>query len=352
MDPRPVRTVSRGERQLRRTDGWGRSSFWLTFGLWRRPAPRWTASRCLPSATSTTRPSTRSSVSSSVQLSVRRWSTRCTSCTNRRGRSRPSMPCTVSTLTPHRTWRGTPDHLPGRTMGLRCGCRLPFFWTLLFTTPATVETCPQHPLNLGPESKPHCTALRDTASRPHCLCTHARSPLCPFTSCAFRYCGNLALAKAAAQGFASPVYLAQVTGAPGNLTTNGLGAPGIRFAYHAWDTTAAICAAGGAFPEGYTATDDDFTFGHMIADSWFDLATHGVLDKQSWVPVQHGAVAAAAAATAGLTSEAVGKGAAPAAGFHTSVIAKHGISAEPGYRAEVCAWWDSRGVGANWWWVN
>jgi hypothetical protein len=147
-------------------------------------------------------------------------------------------------------------------------------------------------------------------------------------------CGLLALARAAAAGLASPVYLATVTGAPSAAFSHScaLLAGGMntsRFAFHNWDLASA--AAVYAADASCGAASADYTFGEHVKRSWMALVEGGSLEGVGgWCRFRSG----------------------PGEGECSTMLGLGGPRAVRGLKAEVCAWWEEQGIGRNWWWIN
>ncbi len=139
-------------------------------------------------------------------------------------------------------------------------------------------------------------------------------------------CGLLALSRAAADSFASPVYLGTVVQPPGRAPA----APSAtRYAFHNWDFQAASDTH--AF-YGYEPTADDEAFGMAVLSAWANLSYYGRLaDTLAWRAVR----------------EAPGW---PAHYYSSQVGADTTTVLD--LKASLCAWWDAHGVGQNWWWIN
>lgn len=135
-------------------------------------------------------------------------------------------------------------------------------------------------------------------------------------------CGLRALALAAREGFTSPVYWATVTGAPSSAIP-GWG----RFPFHTLD----VVAATGTWQElDYQPSASDERFGAMILGHWVGLARDGRLPGADWRPVQL----------------------APKGRTWGSRVEKSQTTLVYDPKAEVCGFWQSIGVGQEWWWIN
>ena len=144
-------------------------------------------------------------------------------------------------------------------------------------------------------------------------------------------CGLLALARAAATGFKSPVYLATVTGAPSaEFSRSCAGLAGAmntsRFSFHNWDLASAAAVYAG--DKSCAATSDDYTFGLHVKRSWMALVEGGSLQStDGWCRFKNGEEC-------------------------STVLELTGPRAVRGLKTEVCAWWEGHGIGRNWWWIN
>eukprot|EP00965_Chrysotila_dentata_P244661 6206100-Pleurochrysis_carterae.AAC.1 len=184
------------------------------------------------------------------------------------------------------------------------------------------------------------------------------------------FCGLRQLALTAGRVFKSPVYLATVTAPP---ATHVFGGP--KFAYHNWDLMAA--SETWRF-YNYSPAERDVIFGRRVLSSWVELARGGRLDKSNFLPVQVGLLLREVYFTAGAkgqshsvvlpgfatlahcsllpVSESVSFRWQEAEGFpahyYCNVIGA--VHTEPvlDFKADICLFWQSLGVGQQWWWIN
>ena len=139
-------------------------------------------------------------------------------------------------------------------------------------------------------------------------------------------CGLMHVALSAARAFTSPVYLATVEAAPSKPTGNS------SFAYHCWDWDAASACWGSGYPAPMVPSEEDKQFGKMLLASWVAFVQHGRMDQDSgW----HEVLARPGAQH-----------------YYHNVVKKGEVVAVRDHKTELCAWWQSQGVGQNWWWIN
>lgn len=142
------------------------------------------------------------------------------------------------------------------------------------------------------------------------------------------YCGHKALAFAAGNGFRSPVYQTQVWGAP--ASTHIIQNPGgLTFPFHGWE----VMAAAEVWSVGlYTPSRDDESFGALMRETWLNLSKHGKLPSGNWTALQD---------TPGWPSN-----------YTVSKFGKRVIEPLIGFKDELCKWWETKGIGKTWWWIN
>jgi len=134
-------------------------------------------------------------------------------------------------------------------------------------------------------------------------------------------CGLRALALAAREGFSSPVYWATVTGAPSGTIA------GTRLPFHTWD----VVGATRTWQElDYQPSASDERFGAMLLAHWVGLIGEGRLPGSGWRQVQL----------------------APEGRTWGSRVEKGRTALVYDPKAEVCRFWQSIGVGQEWWWIN
>merc|ERR1712061_577309 len=126
-------------------------------------------------------------------------------------------------------------------------------------------------------------------------------------------------ASAASKGCRSPVYWGLVVGAP------SYEAEGIRFPYHSWDVEAATGTWN--VTHRYTPSSEDSGFGDMVLGHWSELASQGRLHESAWVN----------AGRAGLSRP------------YGSLVGKRSTEPVLDLKSDECAFWQSAGIGKNWW---
>jgi len=157
-------------------------------------------------------------------------------------------------------------------------------------------------------------------------------------------CGNRRLALAAKKGLKSPVYFSVVTASPTSALYDPHGMQRL-FPYHSWDFDAASRTAweGSQRQRGkrtWTSTrqtmagpptESDLRFGRLNLDSWVQLASARQLNGSSWRPVQDAAVSNQ---------------------LYGCLVDVDSVVPVLDLKADICAFWESLGVGQQWWWVN
>lgn len=153
-------------------------------------------------------------------------------------------------------------------------------------------------------------------------------------------CGNIDVAAAASAGFKSPVYSLVVQAPPShpvNMTMVGPYAP--RYAFHVWDMIAASQLF--SLPMmgmNYMAHPYDLKLGATISNAWKSLTTSGTLAGTGWHAMDPDGSA-----------------------YNTVVISATGsgsamsveVANEPSYKADVCMWYRTRGLGSpTFWWSD
>eukprot|EP00971_Amphidinium_carterae_P276045 5477793-Amphidinium_carterae.1 len=148
-------------------------------------------------------------------------------------------------------------------------------------------------------------------------------------------CANRRVALAAKQGLTSPFYYSVVTAMPTSKLYSPAGLQRL-FPYHSWDFDAASRTAWETNTKAIGAgkhqepTPADLEFGRMLLDHWVHFMYHGVLNSSFWRPVQDAPVNMSWGSRVDLTTV-------------TPVL---------DFKADICKFWESIGVGHQWWWVN
>lgn len=149
-------------------------------------------------------------------------------------------------------------------------------------------------------------------------------------------CGNAQVARAAAVGFRSPVYLGQVVSGITNPEPGLAPGTAIHYAFHAWDLIAGS-ELWSMFEEyGLPAVKPapaDIALGRVVRASWYGLAYNGTLEHSvpSWRAVNnvHG------------TEHYV-----------AGVVSSEGVNMVPDNRKPVCDFFEQHGIDARFWWSN